>query len=113
MASAASSTPTALPTAAETPELVWIMELPASCWPAGSEQSAELAAVEGGGGWRGSSLDISHSALRSLLACDDGRESPHHLVVALLEGSACIIAGRRGYPVSFDNFVRLLMKYRG
>src|SRR5215216_7893210 len=31
-------------------------------------------------------LDISRSAPRSLLTCDDGRESPHHLVIALLEG---------------------------
>jgi hypothetical protein len=43
----------------------------------------------------GLSLDISRSAPRSLLTCDDGRESPHHLVIALLEGSACIVAGHR------------------
>jgi len=35
------------------------------------------------------------------------------LVIALVEGSACIVAGQRGWRVPFDSFIRLFMKYRG
>jgi hypothetical protein len=33
------------------------------------------------------SLDISRTAPMSLLTCDDGGESPHPLVIALVEGA--------------------------
>jgi hypothetical protein len=59
------------------------------------------------------SLDISRTAATSLLTCGDGGEGPHLLVIALVEGSALIVAGQQWYWVPFDNFVRLLMKYRG
>src|SRR5215213_4188165 len=59
------------------------------------------------------SLDISRRAPTSLLTCDDGGEGPHLLVIALVEGSARIVAGQQRCWVPFDNFVRLLMKYRG
>jgi len=59
------------------------------------------------------SLDISRTAPRSLLTCEDGGDRPHPLVIALVEGSVRIVAGQRRCRVPFDNFVCLLMKYRG
>src|SRR5829696_8397956 len=59
------------------------------------------------------SLDISRRAPTSLLTCDDGGEGPHLLVIALVEGSARIVAGQQRGQAPFDNFVRLLVKYRG
>ena len=59
------------------------------------------------------SLDISRTAAMSLLTCGDGGEGPHLLVIALVEGSALIVAGQQRYWVPFDNFVRPLLKYRG
>jgi hypothetical protein len=51
------------------------------------------------------SLDISRTSPTSLLTCDDGGESPHHLVIALVYGSARIVAGQPRCRVPFGNFV--------
>ena len=57
--------------------------------------------------------DPTRRAPTSLLTCDDGGEGPHLLVIALVEGSARIVAGQQRGQAPFDNFVRLLVKYRG
>ena len=89
--------------------------------PCAGEPHARIE-VAAGGIWRrvqhaetalAPPADPTRTAPTSLLTCDDGEEGPHLLVIALVEGSACIVAGQQRCRVAFDNFVRLLLKYRG